>query len=203
MRILGISAFYHDSAAALLVDGQLVAAAQEERFSRVKHDERFPINAAAYCLKAAQINSGELDAIAFYDKPMTKFGRIMETYRAVAPKGLASFMKAIPVWFGQKLWIPAEIEAAMERLGHSMPDRLIFAEHHESHAASAFFPSPFEEAVILTLDGVGEWATSSIAIGRGNSITLDKELAFHTALACFTRPSPISPALRSTPASIN
>lgn len=182
MKILGISAFYHDSAAALLCDGELVAAAQEERFTRIKHDESFPTRAAAYCLKAGGIKSGELDAIAFYDKPMTKFGRIMETYRAVAPGGLAGFLKAMPVWFGQKLWVPSELETQLERLGQVMPERLIFAEHHESHAASAFYPSPFEEAVVLTLDGVGEWATSSIAIGRGSELTLEKELRFPHSL---------------------
>lgn len=182
MKILGISAYYHDSAASLLIDGKLVAAAQEERFTRIKHDERFPANAAAYCLQAGGIAAGELDAVAFYDKPLSKFGRIMETYRAVAPGGLASFMKAVPAWFGEKLWVPAEIETAMERIGHAMPERLIFAQHHESHAASAFFPSPFEEAVILTLDGVGEWATSSIAVGRGNTITMEQELRFPHSL---------------------
>ena len=178
MKILGISAYYHDSAAALLVDGEVIAAGQEERFSRKKHDDRFPIHASAYCLQAGGIAPGELDAIAFYDKPMTKFGRLLETYRAVAPGGLSSFLQAIPIWFGQKLWVPAEIESEMAKIGHPMPEDLIFAEHHESHAASAFYPSPFEEAVVLTLDGVGEWATSSIAIGRGHELTLTKELHF-------------------------
>lgn len=177
--ILGISAFYHDSAAALLVDGEIVAAAQEERFSRVKHDAGFPKQAVDYCLAEAGITAGDLDHVGFYDKPFLKFERLLETYVAAAPLGIRSFFKSIPVWLQQKLHLPREMRKA---LGGDYRKRFVFTEHHESHAASAFFPSPFEEAAILTLDGVGEWATTSIGMGRGNKIELTHELHFPHSL---------------------
>ncbi|MGQ9661769.1 MAG: carbamoyltransferase family protein [Kiritimatiellia bacterium] len=193
MNILGISAFYHDSAAALIRNGEIVAAAQEERFSRKKHDPDFPVRAVRYCLAEADLGPTELDAVAFYDKPLTKFARIVETYFSVAPRGLRSFMTAIPVWLKQKLWIPYHIEKTLKENGYRMPRRLYFAEHHESHAASAFFPSPYRRAAILTIDGVGEWATSSIGRGEDNRIELVKELRFphslgllYSALTYFT-----------------
>lgn len=177
--ILGISAFYHDSAAVLLVDGEIVAAAQEERFSRVKHDAGFPKQAVEYCLTEAGISAGDLDHVGFYDKPFLKFERLLETYVATAPLGIRSFFKSIPVWLQQKLHLPREMRKA---LGRDYRKRFVFTEHHESHAASAFFPSPFEEAAILTLDGVGEWATTSIGTGRGNQIELTHELHFPHSL---------------------
>jgi carbamoyltransferase len=180
--ILGISAFYHDSAAALIRDGQIVAAAQEERFTRKKHDPDFPFNAVQYCLEAGEIQGCGLDAVAFYDKPVTKFSRILETYFSVAPRGVQSFLMAIPLWLRQKLWIPMQIESSLQRLGCAAKDNIYFPEHHESHAASAFFPSPFPEAAILTLDGVGEWATSTIGHGRDNELTILKELRFPYSL---------------------
>ncbi len=183
MNILGISAFYHDSAAALIRDGEIVAAAQEERFTRKKHDHEFPVNAIRYCLREAGIHANELDAVAFYDKPITKFARILQTYFSVAPRGLRSFLMAIPLWLRKKLWIPMAIEAALEKEGVRLhADDLYFPEHHESHAASAFFPSPYEKAAILTLDGVGEWSTSTIGIGEGNRVKLLKELRFPHSL---------------------
>ncbi|MDD2240202.1 MAG: carbamoyltransferase [Kiritimatiellae bacterium] len=182
MNILGISAFYHDSAAALVRDGHIVAAAQEERFTRKKHDPGFPTQAVRYCLAEAGLAADQLDAVAFYDKPIQKFSRILETYMGVAPKGLRSFMMALPVWLKQKLWIPLEIEAALEQAGIQMPTELYFPEHHESHAASAFYPSPFESAAILTVDGVGEWATSTIGHGRGNQVDMLSELRFPHSL---------------------
>ncbi|MFA5043970.1 MAG: carbamoyltransferase [Kiritimatiellia bacterium] len=182
MNILGISAYYHDSAAALVRDGEIVAAAQEERFTRKKHDAGFPLQAIRYCLAEGQIATGQLDAVAFYDKPIAKFARILETYFSVAPRGLRSFMMALPLWLKQKLWIPMEIEAALESLGFPPGIPLYFPEHHESHAASAFFPSPFEEAAILTLDGVGEWATSTIGRGQQNRLDILKELRFPHSL---------------------
>ncbi|MFN2350951.1 MAG: carbamoyltransferase [Kiritimatiellia bacterium] len=181
MNILGISAFYHDSAAALIRDGQIVAAAQEERFTRKKHDAGFPSQAVRYCLQAGGLRNGQLDAVAFYDKPITKFARILDTYFSVAPRGLSSFMMAIPLWLRHKLWIPMIIEKSLADLGiHG--HRLYFPEHHESHAASAFFPSPFAEAAVLTLDGVGEWATSTIGHGQGNRLRIVKELRFPHSL---------------------
>jgi carbamoyltransferase len=177
--ILGISAFYHDSAAALVVDGEIVAAAQEERFTRRKHDWQFPAHAIAYCLRESSLEPGQLDYVGFYDKPLLKFDRLLETYLAYAPVGLPSFLKAMPLWLKQKLHLPREIR---EGLGGDFRKRCVFLEHHESHAASAFFPSPFEEAAILTLDGVGEWATASYGIGRGNRIELTHELRFPHSL---------------------
>lgn len=177
--ILGISAYYHDSAAALVRDGIIVAAAQEERFTRVKHDSRFPSKAIAYCLKEAGVTDEEVDYVAFYDKPVLKFDRLLETYLAYAPLGLRSFMKAMPLWLRQKLHLPREIK---HELNGAYRKRIIFTEHHEAHAASAFFPSPFEEAAVVTIDGVGEWATTSIGIGRRNKVTLSHELHFPHSL---------------------
>ena len=177
--ILGISAFYHDSAAALLVDGKIVAAAQQERFSRVKHDSSFPHHAVEYCLAEAGLRASDLDHVGFYDKPFLKFERLLETYVATAPLGIRSFFKSIPIWLQQKLHLPREMKKA---LGGEYQKRFVFTEHHESHAASAFFPSPFEEAAILTLDGVGEWATASFGTGRGNKIALTHELHFPHSL---------------------
>ena len=178
--ILGISAFYHDSAAALVVDGEIVAAAQEERFTRKKHDPEFPVHAIEYCLAEAGLTPEQLDYVGFYDKPLLKFERLLETYLAFAPAGFRSFAQAMPLWLQQKLHLPREIEPRPERraTGSASSSR----EHHESHAASAFFPSPFEEAAILTLDGVGEWATASFGVGRGNRIELTHELRFPHSL---------------------
>ena len=197
VSILGISAFYHDSAACLVVDGEIVAAAQEERFTRVKHDHNFPVNAARYCLSEANLTANDLDYVGFYDKPLLKFDRLLETYLDYAPSGFSSFLKALPLWMREKLWMPdlvrtelakagfeagEEDERAAKKLGKKFEWKLLFGDHHESHAASAFYPSPFEEAAILTIDGVGEWATSSIGIGKGNEITLLKELRFPDSL---------------------
>jgi len=177
--ILGISAFYHDSAAALVVDGRIVAAAQEERFTRVKHDFRFPTHAIDFCLAEAGLEPEQLDYVGFYDKPFLKFDRLLETYLAFAPVGFRSFLKAMPLWLKEKLHLPREMSKSLQG---KYRKRFIFTEHHESHAASAFFPSPFEEAAILTLDGVGEWATASFGFGRGNKITLTHELLFPHSL---------------------
>ncbi len=173
--ILGISAYYHDSAAALVVDGRIVAAAQEERFTRKKHDHRFPEHAIAYCLREAGLDPSRLDYVGFYDKPFLKFERLLETYLAYAPSGFRSFLKAMPLWLRQKLHLPREMQRG---LGGAYRKRYVFTEHHESHAASAFFPSPFEEAAIMTLDGVGEWATASYGVGRRNEISLLAEMRF-------------------------
>ncbi len=177
--ILGISAFYHDSAAALVVDGEIVAAAQEERFTRKKYDAGFPVHAIDYCLKAAGLTADRLDFVGFYDKPLLKFERLIETYLAFAPAGFDSFRQAMPLWLNQKLHLPREMSRA---LGHAYKKRFVFTEHHESHAASAFFPSPFDEAAILTLDGVGEWATASYGVGRGSRIDVSHELHFPHSL---------------------
>lgn len=177
--ILGISAFYHDSAAALVVDGDIVAAAQEERFTRIKHDFNFPVNAIDYCLKEAGLEPEDLDAVVFYDKPYLKFERLMETYLAYAPRGLRSFMMALPLWLNQKLFLPREID---EGLQNRYEGPIYFTTHHASHAASAFFPSPFDEAAIITFDGVGEWSTSTWGVGRGNRIDLMKEIRFPHSL---------------------
>lgn len=177
--ILGISAFYHDSASALVVDGRVVAAAQEERFSRKKHDYRFPQLAIDYCLEEAGLKPEELDYVGFYDKPLLKFDRLLETYLAYAPAGFRSFLMAMPLWLKQKLHLPREMSAGLK---NAYKNRYVFTEHHESHAASAFYPSPFEEAAILTLDGVGEWATISFGVGRGNKIELTHELQFPHSL---------------------
>src|SRR6202521_3955929 len=184
MRILGISAFYHDSAAALVRDGEIVAAAQEERFTRKKHDPGFPANAIAYCLAEAKIRDGEVDRVVFYEKPFLKFERLLETYLAFAPRGFASFRKAMPLWVKEKLFQKDVLVKELRKAGadKDVRERLLFAEHHYSHAASAFFPSPFEEALVLTIDGVGEWATSTVAIGRGNRLAIEKELHFPHSL---------------------
>ncbi len=182
MNILGISAFYHDSAAALIRDGEIIAAAQEERFTRKKHDASFPSNAVRYCLAEGGVGADDLDAVAFYDKPITKFARILQTYFSTAPKGLRSFMMAMPIWLKQKLWIPLKIEESLEACGVRKVPEMYFTEHHESHAASAFYPSPFPKAAILTMDGVGEWATTTIGRGDGNRIQLQKELRFPHSL---------------------
>ena len=190
VSILGISAFYHDSAACLVVDGDIVAAAQEERFTRVKHDHAFPLNAVKYCLAEGKVSPDQIDYVGFYDKPLLKFDRLLETYLDYAPAGFNSFLKALPLWLNEKLWMPDLIrtelaktvedldERAAKKQGKKFKWKLLFGDHHESHAASAFYPSPFEEAAILTIDGVGEWATSSIGIGKGNEITLLKELRY-------------------------
>jgi carbamoyltransferase len=172
-NVLGISAYYHDSAACLLVDGRIAAAAQEERFTRIKHDERFPSHAVAYCLQEAGLSIDQIDAIGFYEKPLVKFERLLESYLASAPRGLRSYLMAMPLWLGQKLWMADGIQ---RELGTSK--RVLFGDHHESHAASAFYPSPFEEAAILTIDGVGEWTTSSIGHGRGSDIVMMREMRF-------------------------
>ena len=177
MNILGISCFYHDSAAALIQDGKIVAAAQEERFTRKKHDFGFPANAVDYCLKQGGITVDQLDYVTFYDKPLLKFERILETYLAYAPVGIASFMMALPLWLKEKLWIPSLIH---DKLGFE--GKILYPEHHESHAASAFFPSPFEHAAFLTMDGVGEWATTSYGIGKGNSVSIMGEMNFPHSL---------------------
>lgn len=177
--ILGISAFYHDSAAALVVDGQIVAAAQEERFSRKKHDERFPAQAIDYCLQEAALQIDELDYVGFYEKPLQKFDRLLHTYLAYAPAGFRSFSKAIPQWLTRKLHLPREMR---RHLGGKYQRRFVFTEHHESHAASAFFTSPFHEAAILTIDGVGEWATATLGTGQGNRIRLSHQLRFPHSL---------------------
>ena len=179
MDILGISAFYHDSAAALVRDGRVIAAAQEERFSRRKHDDSFPAHAVQYCLDEAGISPENLDYVAFYEKPLLKFERLFETYIAYAPAGFASFKKALPLWLGKKLHLPREIDKA---LGVKRRFRYVFPEHHESHAASAFFPSPFTEAAIITMDGVGEWATSTIGHGEDNRISISHEIRFPHSL---------------------
>jgi carbamoyltransferase len=184
MRILGVSAYYHDSAAALVCDGDIVAAAQEERFTRKKHDAGFPKNAVDFCLKQGGIKLGDVDHVVFYDKPFLKFERLLETYVAYAPRGYKSFHMAIPLWIKEKLF---QKKLLTDQLKESAPDfdwdsKLLFSEHHQSHAASAFFPSPFEEAVVLTADGVGEWATTSVAIGKGNKLDIIKEIHFPHSL---------------------
>jgi carbamoyltransferase len=178
MRLLGLSAFYHDSAAALVEDGRVVAAAQEERFSRKRHDAGFPAQAIRYCLDRGRVSLDEVDHVVFFEKPLIKFERLLETYLANAPRGFTSFKSAIPVWIKEKLFQKSNLEKALGvfAASGSAAGKLLFAEHHQSHAASAFFPSPFEEAVVLTMDGVGEWATTSISIGRGNSLEPLREI---------------------------
>jgi carbamoyltransferase len=184
LRILGVSAFYHDSAAAILEDGEIVAAGQEERFSRIRHDARFPRQAIAYCLQQAGITLADVDFVAFYDKPFLKFERLLETYVAFAPRGFRSFRAAMPLWLREKLF---QKDLLRQEFRRYQPDfdwqhRLLFSEHHLSHAASAFFPSPFEEALVLTMDGVGEWATTSVALGQGNRLEVIRELHFPHSL---------------------
>jgi len=193
MNILGISAYYHDSAACLVQDGRLTAAAQEERFTRRKHDSGFPLHAVRYCLAEGDVPQNGIDAVVFYDKPLTKFGRIAKTYFSVAPKGLRPFLMAMPLWLQEKLWIPTDIEKALRAAGGGRVNNLYFCEHHESHAASAFFPSPFRSAAVLTMDGVGEWATTSLSRGIDNRVDILEELHFphslgllYSALTYFT-----------------
>jgi len=184
MRILGISAFYHDSAAALVVDGHIVAAAQEERFTRKKHDSRFPRHAVRYCLEESGIKLEQIDHVVFYDKPFLKFERLLETYLAFVPRGFRSFRMALPVWIKEKLFQKRLLRQELERFArdYDWESRLLFCEHHQSHAASAFFASPFDEAAILTMDGVGEWATTSVGIGRANTLQMTKEIHFPHSL---------------------
>lgn len=184
MKILGISAFYHDSAACLVQDGKIIVAAQEERFTRKKHDEKFPVNAVKFCLDEAGLTIDELDAIAFYDKPFLKFERLLETYLSFAPKGVRSFITAMPVWLKEKMFLKKLIYDELKKVGEYVKNdvNLLFPEHHLSHAASAFYPSKFEDAAILTVDGVGEWATASICHGKGKEITILRELKFPHSL---------------------
>jgi carbamoyltransferase len=182
MKVLGISAFYHDAAACLVEDGTIVAAAQEERFTRVKHDASFPDHAIRYCLAEAGLTGGVLDAVAFYDKPILKFHRILESYFSVAPSGLRAFMRAMPIWLREKLWVESVIEESLDACGVETSGRIYFPEHHESHAASAFYPSPFEDAAVLTVDGVGEWATATVAVGEGPELSILEQLSFPHSL---------------------
>jgi carbamoyltransferase len=184
LYVLGISAFYHDSAAALITDGRIVAAAQEERFTRKKNDAGFPRNAIQYCLDEAEIGPADIDHVVFYDKPFLKFERLLETYLAFAPKGFKSFRMALPIWLKEKLFQKRLLRQELESFApdHDWDKRLLFGEHHQSHAASAFFASPFEEAAVLTMDGVGEWATTSLALGRGNTLEMVKEIHFPHSL---------------------
>jgi carbamoyltransferase len=179
-KILGISAYYHDSAAAIVVGGQIIAAAQEERFTRIKHTSDFPYEAVKYCLEASGLALNELDAVVFYDKPFLKFERLLETYYAFAPKGLVSFLKAIPIWINEKLFLKKQLRSALKSINKEQKVHvpILFPEHHLSHAASAYFASPFNESAILTIDGVGEWTTASIAYGKGNGIKILKSMQF-------------------------
>ena len=179
MYILGISAYYHDSAACIIKSGKIIAAAQEERFTRKKHDQSFPTNAIKYCLKEANCDLKEIDHVVFYEKPFLKFDRLLETYLSFAPSGFGSFVRAMPQWLKQKLHLPREIKKG---LPGAWQKPLVFTKHHESHAASAFYPSPFETAAILTIDGVGEWATTTVAIGKKNKIDIKKEIYFPHSL---------------------
>lgn len=183
-NVLGISAYYHDSAAALLVDGDIVAAAQEERFTRKKHDAAFPHNAIDYVLSHAGLEFSDIDYVAFYDKPFLKFERLVETYLAYAPRGFQSFRMAMPLWLREKLFQKDMLQKELKKLDEKFEDssKILFSEHHFSHAASAYYPSPFAEAIVLTLDGVGEWATSTVAVGRGSSLTIEKEIHFPHSL---------------------
>jgi carbamoyltransferase len=182
-RILGISAFYHDSAAALIVNGKIIAAAQEERFTRKKHDPSYPTNAIDYCLSEASLSLDQVDYIAFYDKPFLKFERLLETYVALAPKGLQSFRMSMPIWLREKLFLKDMLIKEIKKVDKNFNDgKMMFGEHHFSHAASAFYASPFEEAVVITLDGVGEWATTTVAIGKGHELNIVKEIHFPHSL---------------------
>jgi carbamoyltransferase len=186
MRVLGISAFYHDSAAALVVDGKVSAAAQEERFSRKKFDQNFPRGAIGYCLAHAGVRLSDIDRVVFYDKPFLKFERLLETYLAFAPRGFASYVKAMPVWLKEKLFQKALLVEGLRGIDPDFdPSRLLFTEHHQAHAASAFYPSPFDEAIVLTMDGVGEWATTAVALGAGNRLDCVKEINFPHSLGLF------------------
>ena len=184
VKILGISAFYHDSAAALLDDGKIISAVQEERFSRIKHDSRFPINAIKYILDESKCSLNEINKIIFYEKPFLKFERLLETYVTYSPKGFEQFSKAIPIWVKEKLFQKKEIINYLKDIDSKFnpENKIFFSEHHLSHAASAFYPSPFDEALILTADGVGEWATTTLAIGKKNKIEIIKEIHFPHSL---------------------
>ena len=178
--ILGISAFYHDSAAALIIDGKIISAAQEERFSRKKNDSGYPVNAINFVLKNSNLNLNEIDKIVFYEKPFLKFERLLETYLAFAPKGFTSFCASLPIWLREKLFQKKFLYDQLRKHDKNFKDlnKIFFSEHHFSHAASAYYPSPFDEAIILTLDGVGEWATTTVGIGKENSIQIIKEIEF-------------------------
>src|SRR5450759_1621586 len=184
MRVLGLSAFYHDSAAALVEDGRIVAAVQEERFTRKKHDSGFPHHALAYCLDAAGTRLDAIDHVVFYDKPFLKFERLLETYLSFAPKGFRSFRMAIPLWLREKLFQKSLLRDELKEFGEGFDwkNKLLFCEHHMSHAASAFYPSPYDEAVVLTMDGVGEWATTSAAMGSGKNLEVFQEIHFPHSL---------------------
>jgi carbamoyltransferase len=201
MRVLGISAFYHDSAAALVDGGRIVAAAQEERFTRKKHDSSFPKNAITDCLEEAGARLNKLDHVVFYDKPFLKFERLLETYIALAPRGYQSFRMAMPVWLNEKLFQKSLLKRELKQFAEGFDiSRLLFCEHHLSHAASAFYPSPYEDAVVLTMDGVGEWATTSAAIGSGKYF---RRSTSRIRSACCIRHSLITPVSRSIPVSTN
>ena len=178
MNVLGVSGLYHDSAACLVRDGNIVAAAQEERFSRKKHDARMPRNAIGWCLEAGSVKPGDLDIVVFYDKPVTKFARLLATYAQVAPRGLRSFMMGVPAWLRDKAWVGFQLEQALRAAGHPRPKRMLFTEHHLSHAASAFYPSPFAEAAVVTVDGVGEWCTAGIFVAEGHELRMLFEQRF-------------------------
>ena len=199
MRILGISAFYHDSAAALVEDGTIVAAAQEERFTRRKHDPGFPTQAVRYCLAQAGCTLADIDHVVFYEKPFPKFERLLESYFATAPRGFQSFRMAIPIWIKEKLFQKKLLREGLAKAGEvaGWDGSILFTEHHQSHAASAFFPSPFESAAVLTMDGVGEWCTTSLGHGQGNSLKIVKELHFPHSLGLLIPPSPITPGFAS------
>src|SRR6266480_1003295 len=184
MKVLGISAFYHDSAAALIEDGRIVAAAQEERFTRRRHDARFPSAAIAFCLQFARTRAEDIELVVFYEKPFLKFERLLETYLGFAPRGLQSFAKAMPLWVHEKLFLRRFLVKELSELaeGIDWDEQLMFSEHHYSHAASAFFPSPFEDAAILTVDGVGEWTTTSLALGKRTQIEMLREIRFPHSL---------------------
>jgi len=188
-NILGISAYYHDSAAALLRDGELIAAAQQERFTRKKHDAGFPAEAIRYCLEAGDLDLAGIDRVVFYDKPLIKFERLLETYLAFAPRGFSSFRRAMPIWLKEKLFLKRTLQDEIKDMLKAMapdaaaePPGVLFAEHHQSHAASAFFPSPFDEALILTMDGVGEWATCTLGFGQGKQIEMLDEIRYPHSL---------------------
>ena len=183
-KILGISAFYHDSAATITIDGKIIAAVQEERFTRLKHTAKFPVNAIKYCLEESGLSIDELDAVVFYDKPLLKFERLLQTYYSFAPKGLISFLKAIPIWVNEKLFLKKLIFDGLKDVESYNKKRvnLLFSDHHLSHVASTYYASPFDNAAILTIDGVGEWCTASISHGKGKEITVLKEMNFPHSL---------------------
>ena len=201
--ILGISAFYHDSAACLLKDGKIIAAAQEERFSRKKHDPRYPHQAIEFVLKFSKMKLSEIDQIVFFEKPFLKFERLLETYVAFAPRGFVSFAKAMPLWIKEKLFQKNLLFNKLKEHDENFKsdENIFFSDHHLSHAASAFFPSPFEEAVVLTADGVGEWATTTVAVGKKNDLEIKKEIHFPHSCLLYTSPSPRDLAVSRMPSS--